>query len=218
MTDSPLLRNDSGTARERVPEEPVAELELEVAIGRNVRELRGQHGLTIAEMAARVGISKAMLSKIENAQISCSLGTLAMLAAGLDVPVTSLFRGSDVERPSSYVPAGGGARIVRHGTQEGHVYQLLGTLRGEHRRLECLHVTLERQSPTYPVFQHPGTEFIYLLEGVMDYGHSRSVYRLSPGDSLQMDGEGAHGPVELIELPIRFLSVIAFPDSTAPHR
>jgi hypothetical protein len=52
-----------------------------------------------------------------------------------------------------------------------------------------------------------------MLEGVMDYGHSRSVYRLHKGDSLQIDGEGAHGPVELIEVPIRFLSVIAFPDS-----
>jgi hypothetical protein len=39
------------------------------------------------------------------------------------------------------------------------------------------------------------------------------VYRLHPGDSLQIDGEGAHGPVDLVELPIRFLSVIAFPDS-----
>jgi quercetin dioxygenase-like cupin family protein len=63
------------------------------------------------------------------------------------------------------------------------------------------------------LFQHPGTEFIYMLEGVMDYAHSRSVYRLHPGDSLQIDGEGAHGPADLIELPIRFLSVIAFPDS-----
>ena len=52
-----------------------------------------------------------------------------------------------------------------------------------------------------------------MLEGVMDYSHSRSVYRLHPGDSLQFDGEGAHGPVDLIEVPIRFLSVIAFPDS-----
>ena len=26
---------------------------------------------------------------------------------------------------------------------------------------------------TYPLFQHPGTEFIYMLEGVMDYSHSR---------------------------------------------
>ena len=47
----------------------------------------------------------------------------------------------------------------------------------------------------------------------MDYGHGRNVYRLRPGDSLTLDGEGPHGPVELVELPIRFLSVIAFPDA-----
>ena len=48
----------------------------------------------------------------------------------------------------------------------------------------------------------------------MVYGHGRETYELGPGDSLQLDGEGAHGPVELKELPIRFLSVIAFPDAS----
>ena len=213
MSEIPLLRNESGTARDRDPSAAVEDLEFEAAIGRNVRQLRQRHGLTVAEMAAKVGISKAMMSKIENAQTSCSLGTLALLAKGLDVPVTSLFRGADVERPAAFVKAGTGARIVRNGTKDGHEYELLGSLRGEHKRLECLHVTLSEASQTYPLFQHPGTEFIYMLEGVMDYGHSRSVYRLHEGDSLQIDGEGAHGPVELIEVPIRFLSVIAFPDS-----
>lgn len=213
MTDLPLLRNQSGTARDRDPQEPLEELELEAAIGRSVRRLRQHQGLTVSEMAQHVGISKAMLSKIENAQTSCSLGTLALLAKGLDVPVTSLFRGADTERPAAFVKAGTGAHIVRNGTKEGHEYQLLGSLRGEHRRLECLHVTLTEKSETYPLFQHPGTEFIYMLEGVMDYSHSRSVYRMHPGDSIQLDGEGAHGPVDLVQLPIRFLSVIAFPDS-----
>ena len=200
MTDVPLLRNKSGTARDRDPKDSVDELEIESAIGHNVRELRQQQGLTVAEMATRVGISKAMLSKIENAQTSCSLSTLALLAKGLDVPVTSLFRGSDVERPAAFVKAGTGARIVRNGTREGHEYELLGSLRGEHKRLECLMVTLSEKSQTYPLFQHPGTEFIYMLEGVMDYSHSRSVYRLQAGDSLQFDGEGAHGPADLVQL------------------
>jgi DNA-binding XRE family transcriptional regulator/quercetin dioxygenase-like cupin family protein len=208
-----LLRN-KGFARDRDPEEPAEAYALEEAIARNVRELRLQTGVSVAEMAARIGISKAMLSKIENAHTSCSLGTLARLAQGLDVPVTSLFRGADAERPASFVRAGRGTPIVRNGTQVGHEYQLLGGLRGEHKRLECLHVTLSEKSETYPLFQHPGTEFIYMLEGVMDYSHSRSVYRLSPGDSLQLDGEGAHGPIDLVATPIRFLSVIAFPDST----
>ncbi|GAT05266.1 XRE family transcriptional regulator [Mycolicibacterium fortuitum subsp. acetamidolyticum] len=116
---SDLLRN-AGTNRERDPHEPVDELEFEAAIGRNVRQLRQQHGLTVADMAARVGISKAMLSKIENAQTSCSLSTLALLAKGLDVPVTSLFRGADVERPAAFVKAGTGPEIVRNGTKQGH--------------------------------------------------------------------------------------------------
>lgn len=211
-TDDTLLRN-TGTTRDRRPDDAVEALELEAAIAHNVRELRQNAGLSVGDMAAHVGISKAMLSKIENAQTSCSLSTLARLARGLDVPVTSLLRGAETERPAAYVKAGRGTPIVRNGTQVGHNYELLGGLRGEHRRLECLLVTLTETSEVYPLFQHPGTEFIYMLEGVMDYGHSRSTYRMEPGDSVQLDGEGAHGPVNLVELPIRFLSIIAFPDT-----
>lgn len=214
MADKDDLLRNAGTARDRQRDESVEALEFEAAIAQNVRRLRLQQGLSVGDMAVKVGISKAMLSKVENAQTSCSLGTLALLARGLDVPVTSLFRGADTVRPASFVKSGTGTPIVRTGTQVGHEYELLGSLRGEHKRLECLMVTLSEKSEVYPLFQHPGTEFLYMLQGVMDYGHSRSVYRLEAGDSLQLDGEGAHGPVELVELPIRFLSVIAFPDST----
>jgi transcriptional regulator with XRE-family HTH domain len=213
-TDESLLRNVSGIARKRQAGESIEELALEEAIARNVRQYRLQLGLSVGDMAGRIGISKAMLSKIENAQTSCSLSTLARLAEGFDVPVTSLFRGADTERRAAYVRAGRGTPIVRNGSQIGHEYNLLGSLHGEHRRLECLMVTLSADSEVYPLFQHPGTEFIYMLEGVMEYAHSRSSFRLSPGDSLEFDGEGAHGPVELVELPIRFLSVIAFPESS----
>ncbi|MCK8613829.1 helix-turn-helix domain-containing protein [Gordonia sp. C13] len=213
VTDDPLIRNQSGIARERPVDQSVEELELETAIAHNVRRLRRQQGLSVGDMATRVGISKAMLSKIENAQTSCSLSTLARLATGFDVSVTSLFRGAEMERSAVFVKAGEGNEIIREGSREGHEYELLGSLRGEHKRLECLLVTLTEKSVTQPLFQHAGTEFLYVLEGVMDYAHSRSVYRMHPGDALQLDGEGAHGPVELVELPVRFLSVIAFPDS-----
>lgn len=213
-TDESLLRNVAGIARDRRADESVQELALEEAIARNVRRYRRQQGLSVGDMAARIGISKAMLSKVENARISCSLATLSRLATGFDVPVASLLRGADTERSSSFVQAGEGTAIVRDGSRVGHDYRLLGSLRGEHKRLECLLVTLTVGSEVFPLFQHPGTEFIYMLEGQMDYAHSRSVFRMQAGDSLQIDGEGVHGPVELVELPIRFLSVIAFPDSS----
>ena len=43
----------------------------------------------------------------------------------------------------------------------------------------------------------------------MVYGHGDAAFRMRPGDALQLDGEGVHGPQELVVLPIRFLSVVA---------
>ncbi len=154
-----------------------------------------------------------MLSKIENAQTSCSLTTLTRLADALDVPPTALFRGADSEREAVHTPAGAGARIVARGTRVGHDYTLLGGLRGPHRRMEAHIVTLTERSEVFPLFQHPGTELLFMLEGEMVYGHGEVSYTLRPGDALQLDGEGAHGPRELVDLPIRFLSVVAYGDA-----
>jgi quercetin dioxygenase-like cupin family protein len=153
-----------------------------------------------------------MLSKIENAQTSCSLSTLARLAAGLDVPVTSLFRGADTGHDAVYTESGRGSQIIGRGTRVGHDYELLGALRGSHKRLEPVLVTLTEASEVFPQFQHPGTEVLYMLEGVMVYGHGDGEYTLRPGDTLLLDGETMHGPHQLVRLPIRFLAVTAYPD------
>jgi transcriptional regulator with XRE-family HTH domain len=183
---------------------------LEDIIAVRMRELRLARGISLSALAESTSMSKAMLSRIENSQTSCSLSTLSRLAKALDVPVTALFRGLDAEREAVYTAAGSGARIVRRGSNVGHLYQLLGALRGEGKRIEPLLVTLTEASEVFPLFQHPGTEFLYVLEGVMVYGHGEARYRMDPGDSLVFDGEGSHGPVELIEVPIRFLSVTAY--------
>jgi transcriptional regulator with XRE-family HTH domain len=182
---------------------------LERVIAARVREYRVAAALSAAELARRSEMSKAMLSKIENAQTSCSLSTLSRLAAGLHVPVTALFRGVDDEREAVFVPAGHGARIQRRGSRVGHLYELLGTLRGvtATRRMELMLVTLTEPAEVFPLFQHEGTEFLYMLAGELEYGHGEARYLLCPGDALMFDGLGPHGPVRLLELPIRFLSV-----------
>jgi len=203
---------DPAPVEREVPSDTPTGVDLEKVIAKRVRALRRSTGLSVGDMAVKVGISKAMLSKIENAQTSCSLNTLARLAAGLDVPVTSLFRGADTEREAVFVESGHGAVIVGRGTRIGHHYELLGALRGQHKRLEPVLVTLTNASEVFPLFQHAGTEMLYMLEGVMVYGHGESEYTLRPGDSLLLDGEGLHGPHELVRLPIRFLAITAYPD------
>ncbi len=179
-------------------------------IAQRVREYRNQLGLTVEQLAERSGISKGMLSKIENAQASPSLGTLVKLAAAISVPLTSLFRGLDEEHDALVIRAGQGIEIVRKGTRVGHHYQLLGEMRGPNKVMEPMLVELNEHSEVFPLFQHPGIEFIYVLHGVVEYGYGADRYVLSPGDAIQFAGEVVHGPTSLIELPIRFLSVIAY--------
>jgi transcriptional regulator with XRE-family HTH domain/mannose-6-phosphate isomerase-like protein (cupin superfamily) len=205
------VRRGSGPHAQPSP----APAQLESVIGWRVRSRAREIGLTSAQLAKRVGLSRAMISKIENAQVSPSLATVSRLAEALEIPITSLFQGLDEERDALYTRAGGGPELGRPGTKSGHRYQLLGSMRGPAKRMEPMLVTLSSESEIFPLYQHPGTEFLYMLEGEMEYGYAGASYELRPGDSLQFDGEVAHGPVRLISLPVRFLSVTAY--GQPPH-
>ena len=186
---------------------------LEDAIGRQVRVYRAQLSMTIANLARQAGLSPGMLSKIENGQTSASLTTLQSLAGALNVPVTALFRKYEQDREASFVKAGQGLVIDRRGTRAGHQYHLLGHSVGDQGpSVEPYLIVISEPTDVFPLFQHDGVEFVYVLEGEMLYRHGSSVYEMSPGDSLYFDADAPHGPEELNRLPIRFLSFIVGPD------
>jgi transcriptional regulator with XRE-family HTH domain len=185
---------------------------LERYLGNAIRDLRQRHGLTIAEVADRAGISRGMLSKIENAQTATSLDSLHRLAQALGVSLSTLFRNYDVpEGSAQLVKNGEGMEVVRRGTRRGHTYHLLAHEQGPTKLFEPFLITIDSPDATFPVFEHPGTEFLYMLEGRMEYRHGQHTYLLTPGDALSFRGEVPHGPERLIDLPIRFLATIVYP-------
>ena len=152
-----------------------------------------------------------MLSKIENGLTSPSLGSLQALSSALNVPVTALFRRYEEHRDASLVRAGEGIVIERRGSRAGHLYQLLGHSLGKSFHVEPYLCTLTEASEVFPLFQHPGVEFIHMLEGEVVYRHADKTYALRPGDSFFFAADALHGPEELVRLPIRFLSIMVSP-------
>ena len=181
---------------------------LEVAIGKQVRTSRKRLNLTVAALAKQAQLSTGMLSKIENGQTSPSLATLISLANALQVPVTSFFRGYEEQRDVTFIKAGEGLSIERRGSGAGHQYQLLGHTIGKPYSIEPYLITIDDESEVFPVFQHAGTELIYMLEGRVTYRHANKTYTLEPGDTLFFDAEASHGPDEIQKLPCRYLSII----------
>jgi transcriptional regulator with XRE-family HTH domain len=184
---------------------------LEAGIGAEVRRLRKSLDLTVAELGLGAEISGGMLSKIENGAISPSLATLAALAKALHVPLSALFAETEERRDCSFVKAGRGVRIERRGTKSGHLYDLLGhSLRGE-IAVEPYLITLRKNAVPYTNFRHGGVEFIYMLSGKVRYLHADRSYLMEPGDALFFDAAARHGPEELIETPMQYLSIIIYP-------
>lgn len=183
-------------------------------IGAALRRTRLTQNLVIAEVAKLARISGGMLSKLENGQSAASLDTLANLCRALGVSLGTLFQGFPPEEGGAQlVKSGQGMEVVRRGTRRGHTYHLLAADRGPRRLFEPFLVTLTDKSEVFPRFEHPGTEFLHILEGRIEYRHGKHTYMMGPGDSLTLRGEVPHGPERLIRLPIRMLSIIMYAEA-----
>ena len=197
------------------PPEGAAGSNIAARVGASARRLRLAQGLTLAELAQSAGISAGMLSRLETGDVSPSLETLAALSTALGSTVAALFRDDGAAASDAQlVKKGEGLEVVRRGTRRGHTYHLLASDRGPKRVFEPFLVTLTSKSEVFPEFDHPGTEFIHVLEGSLRYRHGTETYLLRPGDSLTFRGDVPHGPDKLLKLPVRMLSVIIYGGAT----
>lgn len=198
------------TAQVKTPE--VTQASLEESVGVAIRELRQRHGLTIAQVCEQAGISRGMLSKIETGHTSAGMDTLSRIARALGVSMSMLFSKYDAAASlAQHVKKGQGMEVVRRGTKSGHTYHLLAYDQGPAKLFEPFLITMDDDSQRYPTFQHPGTEFLYMLEGRIEYRCGQETYLLEPGDSLSFQGDIPHGPERLVKCPIKFLSVTVYP-------
>ena len=207
MADEPVLEMQKVESQNK----SLGRQSLSRHLGTTIRQLRLQHNLTIAEVSERAGISRGMLSKIENSLAATSLETLELLANALGVTLAKLFQHYNLPRSAAQlVKNGEGMEVVRRGTKVGHTYQLLAYDQGPHKTFEPFIISLEDSYEEFPAFEHPGTEFIHMLEGVLEYRVGDETFVLNSGDSLTFRGEIPHRPENLIKTPIKFLAIIHY--------
>ena len=75
---------------DRTPRVSVVD-DIDARIAACVRGLRSERGLTLEALAAKSGVSRSMISLIERGESSPTAVVLEKIAAGLDVPLATLF-------------------------------------------------------------------------------------------------------------------------------
>lgn len=182
-----------------------------VEVGKKIRELRDEKGLSLQDLARKTGYSSALLSQFENHLVSPPLGSLIKLAQALDTDVGH-FLGDTQDQPYTLVRRGERkvvSRVAsRTGVNLGYTYESLGFGMMD-RNMEPFIVTLEPVAVKEKhLSTHDGEEFIYVLEGRMliNLGDHRDT--LEPGDSIYFRCQTPHHVTCADDTPAKILAVI----------
>ena len=156
-------------------------------VGERIRELRKQRGLALRALASECGLSANAISLIERGETSPTVSSLNQLAKALNVPITDFFKKETVLN-AVLVRKQNGLRFEN----EEIVMESLG-IGLPHQELEPFRITLKPKSEAVPTpITHPGHEFMYCLEGEIEYYVAGHQYTLTEGDSLLIDATQPH--------------------------
>jgi transcriptional regulator with XRE-family HTH domain len=155
-------------------------------LGERLRAAREARGLTLDQLSASVGVSKAHLSRLESGDRQPSVGILVEVAAALGTRVSVLL-GEDVASTTLATFAPDAPRLTAAGLEIAPGSGFPGS-----RALEALrvHVPCDREPPA-PA-HHRGEEWIYVLRGVLELEFDGQLHELRPDTAAHFDATRPH--------------------------
>ncbi len=159
-----------------------------ISVGQRLRRIRGQRGLSMRILAEMSGLNINTLSLIENERTSPSVSTLQQLAQSLHVSITEFFQTNHESKELVYQKQGHRPLVLfEHSTMEDLAAGM------PHFGAEPLIVTLNpgADSGKSPIV-HTGREFVYCIEGHVNYTVNNQGYLLGAGDSLVFEAYLPH--------------------------
>jgi len=184
----------------------------ELRIGGKVKELRQKKKYSLEDMATKTGLPKTVLSEIEAGAVVPPVATLLKLARAFGVGMAQFFEDEVVDEKISLTRSGERRRLKRrphhHEGEVDYVYESLETRKaGKH--MEPLLVEFQPMDTDKMVFvNHEGEEFLYVLEGTLEFRTDDRIEVLEPGDSIYFESDINHSFRSLSEKPARALVVV----------
>ena len=184
--------------------------EVNAAVGRNVRAQRTRLAWTLDELAARSGVSKGMLSQVEQARTNPSVATICRLATALGVSIASLVEAP--EGPSARVVRAEEAVTLWTGGGQGSAARLL-VASGTSQQVELWDVRME-PGDGYGSEAHPaGTrELLLVVDGELTLELDGAPHRLGAGDAIAFVADRPHGYRNQGATPLRYTLTVVHPD------
>jgi transcriptional regulator with XRE-family HTH domain len=166
-------------------------------LGNKIRNLRKLRALTLQEVSNLTGLSKPLLSQIENNIAAPPIATLIKISTALGVKINHFFRDHDmgdrivvVKKQERYSVK----KLFHHKNEstvgyrwESLAYPMVG------KQMEPFIVEIEpRKEEALLYNDHKGEEFHFVLEGTLEFRSAEQIHVLEKGDSIYFDSSIPH--------------------------
>lgn len=181
--------------------------ELARRVADSLRRLRSERRLSLDQLAAASGVSRAALSQIEGARTNPTLGVLWKIAVGLGIPFQALL-GTDTGSRCRLLRA---SDIAPLRSTDGRMESRLLSPAGANIGIEVYELRFQPKGVLQSEAHATGTtETLLLLTGALRISVDEEAYDLAPGDSVFFRADVIHVYANQSSHEARCIDVIAY--------
>jgi transcriptional regulator with XRE-family HTH domain len=173
-----------------------------------IHALRKAKELTLDQLAKMTGLTKGYLSQIENSTKTPPFSTLDKIAYALRVDITYFFvnNGNEqVDAKITVITPDERGKVAPGGLRRGYGYESLA-YKKTGKNMEPYLITVDSQGKGS--FKHDGEEFLFILEGTLEFSFGGKKYILKPGYSIYFDSGIEHSGRALGDKKVKMLCII----------
>ena len=181
-----------------------------VQITNKLKDIRKEKNITLQELAEVAGVTKGMLSQVENNRTIPSLTVFLNIVKSLNVDINDFFQdfntkqGSKVifKKKNQYQP------FEKENAVGFHYQRIMSSTINEYH-VDFVLLTLMPYAER-PLVQTDAFEFKYILKGKVAYTIGNEVYEMETGDSIFFDATEPHTPKNLCDTEAQLLVAYIF--------
>lgn len=184
---------------------------MEYNIGFKIKKLRKARKLTLQDVARETGFSPALISQIENNNVSPPIATLSKIARFFDVKMGLFFESEEEERKFEVVRKTDRrvvSRVIsKAGTGHGYTYEAL-SFRKRNKKMEPFLLTVSERAKEETLYNHEGEEFLLILKGRAEVILEDQRLVLEEGDAVYFDSDLKHRLLSCDDGEVQVLAVV----------
>ena len=186
--------------------------ELLLLIGDKIKAKRTQKNITLEQLAQKAGVSKGLISQIENNRTVPSLPVLFNIIHSLDNDLKTFFEDMHDSFSNSHI------LIIRKGQEKmfekepvkGFVYKRILTRSIVSQATDVVLLELKKNAVRKQLISTDAFECKYVIQGKIEYQIEKEVFILETGDTLFFNGRSKHRLKNIGETEALLLAIYLF--------